>query len=84
MKHLLMYALVFVLGFVVARMMRGRLVEGTRKKKKPILPIYKKVNGECCIQDSECASGDCNQFFNSKIWTGPCSYFGVGQGVCGT
>ena len=27
-EHLLMYALVFVLGFVVARMMRGRLVEG--------------------------------------------------------
>ena len=49
-EHLLMYALVFVLGFVVARMMSGRLVEGTR----PILPIYKKANGECCMQDSEC------------------------------
>jgi hypothetical protein len=27
-EHMLMYALVFVLGFMVARMMSGRLVEG--------------------------------------------------------
>jgi len=27
-EHMLMYALVFVLGFIVARMMGGRLVEG--------------------------------------------------------
>lgn len=31
-KHMLMYALVFVFGFVVARMMGGRLVEGIDKK----------------------------------------------------
>ena len=27
-EHMLMYALVFVLGFMVARMMGGRLIEG--------------------------------------------------------
>lgn len=27
-EHMLMYVLVFVLGFMVARMMSGRLVEG--------------------------------------------------------
>ncbi len=27
-EHMLMYALVFVLGFMVARMMSGRLIEG--------------------------------------------------------
>lgn len=27
-EHMLMYFLVFVLGFLVARMMKGRLVEG--------------------------------------------------------
>ena len=30
-EHMLMYALVFVLGFMVARMMSGRLVEGWRE-----------------------------------------------------
>ncbi len=29
-EHMLMYVLVFVLGFMVARMMSGQLVEGSR------------------------------------------------------
>ena len=42
-EYLLMYALVFVLGFVVARMMSGRLVEGDRDQSDcPKLPLPKK------------------------------------------
>jgi hypothetical protein len=33
-EHMLMYALVFVLGFMVSRMMGGRLIEGEEGRKE--------------------------------------------------
>ena len=37
-EHMLMYALVFVLGFMVSRMMGGQLVEGNCLDQVPIPP----------------------------------------------
>ena len=52
-EHLLMYALVFVLGFVVARMMRGRLVEGNVD-----LKVEGKVVGTCnCSENNYWING---------------------------
>jgi hypothetical protein len=43
-EHMLMYALVFVLGFVVSRMIGGRLIEGLPAPEQP----------EWCTSDSDC------------------------------
>lgn len=48
-EHLLMYALVFVLGFVVARMMSGRLVEGEIEYSVP-LRDHNDINKSCDYQ----------------------------------
>lgn len=46
-EHMLMYALVFVLGFIVARMMGGRLVGGSSFcKNYPNMPCCG-VGGSC-------------------------------------
>ena len=71
-EHMLMYALVFVLGFVVARMMSGRLVEGDTK-----------ANGKCCVKNSECDSNYCNMSLATwKAWDFDCGAFGFSKGVC--
>ena len=44
-EDLLVLLVVFVLGFVVSRMMSGRLVEGRRNYK---------LNGEACTDSTQC------------------------------
>lgn len=50
-EHMLMYALVFVLGFMVARMMSGRLVEGEGVETNT--KSYCKELEDSCIQGAQ-------------------------------
>ena len=70
-EHLLMYALVFVLGFVVARMMSGRLVEGYEGE------VYSWDEIDCSKQgngDWYCKNNMCGSEFNCRcnFSTGKC------------
>lgn len=47
-EHMLMYALVFVLGFIVARMMGGRLVEGRWPRNADGVPLSPASNEQGC------------------------------------
>ena len=66
-EHMLMYALVFVLGFMVARMMEVRLVEG-RKKPEPL------KTGDPCLYSQQCFTKFCD-------WTTPAKC--IPHGRCG-
>ena len=52
-EYILMYVLVFVLGFMVSRMMGGRLVEEPYKP-EPLKP------GDPCLFNQQCMSQFCD------------------------
>jgi hypothetical protein len=68
-EHMLMYALVFVLGFMVARMMGGRLIEGTINPYGgfivPSINPYGGPKGSLCVDNLDCHNDDCDM---SRTW----------------